>query len=213
MAISERPRAALPSQPRFVNRSVPMAWQRMLLSTTSTPLISKETQPRGRCGVGIGQCDRLRWPAARCWDGRGLPSSSVHAVHAARQPAGAGRHALGDGLRPIAVRRRQRLQPSRHVIPHVPVRQWMRVCQLRLPIPLHCAACGLDGGELRVNFWVKTQRARGEPSERARSGQGTGPGAIPSPGANFKPSRLASAADLGLCGLSRDRLELRRASC
>ena len=23
-----------------------------------------------------------------------------------------------------------------HVIPHVPVRQWVRVCQLRLPIPL-----------------------------------------------------------------------------
>jgi hypothetical protein len=23
-----------------------------------------------------------------------------------------------------------------HVIPHVPVRQWVRVCQVRLPIPL-----------------------------------------------------------------------------
>ena len=49
-------------------------------------------------------------------------------------------------------------------------------------------ACGLDGGKHRVNPEIKAQRARGEPSGRAESRQGNGPGA------SSKPSRQASAA-------------------
>ena len=53
-------------------------------------------------------------------------------------------------------------------------------------------ACGLDGGKHRVNPEIKAQRARGEPSGRAESRQGNGPGA------SSKPSRQASAAHPGL---------------